>query len=189
MASNFKKELSNKVHQCQIEVVFADRSMGCMLTQELWSGSWMHGTDLILEISESRKYPPRRLGSGKWSDDYRKGEVNCGLLFHGFLRPRSDNAHQLGGSPFRNGRSNNTNSTNGIEVAVKWVHGPQAVQSLRSETVMYEGPLRKLQGFFVPTMYGMFSGREDGTEVGCMVMEWCPGNDSATRGRPSPEKL
>ncbi|KAI0375432.1 hypothetical protein BV20DRAFT_933752 [Pilatotrama ljubarskyi] len=65
----------------------------------------------------------------------------------------------------------------------------RAISALRWEASMYAGPLKDLQGKVVPFFYGFFTGRVDGREVGCIVLEWCPVNEWVTFGKPTPEEL
>ncbi|KAI0718850.1 hypothetical protein C8T65DRAFT_556750, partial [Cerioporus squamosus] len=60
---------------------------------------------------------------------------------------------------------------------------------LRREAKMYDNVLFDLQGSAVPTFYGLFVGMQDGVQVGCMVLEWCPGNDPVTEGKPTEDVL
>ncbi|TBU34481.1 hypothetical protein BD311DRAFT_649746 [Dichomitus squalens] len=77
-----------------------------------------------------------------------------------------------------------------VEVAVKWVRGQRAIDSLRREALMYDGPLADLQGTVVPIFGGFFTGTvQEGYHVGCLILEWCPQNDHTTFGKPTEEEL
>ncbi|KAI0756576.1 hypothetical protein C8Q80DRAFT_1116034 [Daedaleopsis nitida] len=132
-----------------------------------------HETNLIVIISDKS---PRRLGGHGWKVDPVTGEVNRGWLHHGKMI-----AYPKGG--------NTSYHVPEMEVAVKWVRGQRAIESLRKETRMYEDVLRPLQGVVVPVFYGLFTGKtQDGMDVACMLMEWCPGNDPAA-GKPGADIL
>ncbi|TFK81651.1 hypothetical protein K466DRAFT_501781 [Polyporus arcularius HHB13444] len=75
------------------------------------------------------------------------------------------------------------------QVAAKWVRGTQAIESLRQEATMYDNDLRPLQGSSVPTFFGMFTGVHDGVDLGCLVLEWCPGNGPVADGKPTDDVL
>lgn len=137
------------------------------------SNKSMHENNLFVAISDRA---PRRLVGDGWKADPVSGEVNGGWLYHGVLKgyPRSRNF---------------PHSLSDMQVAVKWVRGQRAIESLRREARMYDDVLRPLQGTVVPTFYGFFAGRKDGIDVGCMLLEWCPGNDPATSGKPTEEVM
>ncbi|KAI1793975.1 hypothetical protein LXA43DRAFT_875043, partial [Ganoderma leucocontextum] len=55
---------------------------------------------------------------------------------------------------------------------------------LRKEAEIYDGPLFHLQREEVPIFGGLFTETtQDGYDVGCLILEWCPGNDHTTRLR------
>lgn len=62
------------------------------------------------------------------------------------------------------------------DVAVKWARDQDTVNELRYEAELYTTNLRPLQGTVVPRFYGFFSAKVDGSEVGCIILEWCENN-------------
>ena len=77
-----------------------------------------------------------------------------------------------------------------VDVAVKWVRGKRAIASLHREAEMYDGPLYSLQGQVVPIFAGIFTATtRDGFDIGCLILEWCPGNDHTTFGKPTEDEL
>ncbi len=133
----------------------------------------VHDNDLYVVVFDDT---PRRLVGDGWSQDPMTGEINSGWLYRGVMKsyPKSPSMAQAAYE---------------TQVAVKWVRGQSAVESLRKEARMYEGILKPLQGAVVPTFYGLFVGKKDGVYIGCMLLEWCPGNDPATDGKPSEDTL
>ncbi|KAH9897974.1 hypothetical protein C8Q73DRAFT_640768 [Cubamyces lactineus] len=69
------------------------------------------------------------------------------------------------------------------------MRGERMIDQLRHEAEMYMGPLRGLQGQVVPVFYGFFTGTIEGVHIGCIVMEWCPGNEWVTFGKPNQKEL
>ena len=55
---------------------------------------------------------------------------------------------------------------------------------------MYDGPLIPLQGQVVPIFGGLFTvTTQDGFDIGCSILEWCPDNDHTTFEKPTEEEL
>ncbi len=134
----------------------------------------LHDQNLILTISNRT---PRRLGGDRWHDDHLVGEVNRGWLYHGVLKT------------YPMIRGTGCAIPSDTQVAAKWVRGTQAIESLRQEATMYDNDLRPLQGSSVPTFFGMFTGVHNGVDLGCLVLEWCPGNDPVADGKPTDDVL
>ena len=154
--------------------------------------------NLILTISDRA---PRRLGGDGWSNDQQAGDINRGWLYHGILKtyPRLGHARARDHADEWSVSSPSTPSSASFnvgsvplpetEVAVKWVRGTRAIESLRREARMYDRVLGPVQGSAVPIFYGLFVNRQDGVDVGCLLLEWCPGNDPVAVGKPTEDVL
>lgn len=60
-------------------------------------------------------------------------------------------------------------------VILKTAEGADQVQHLTREAEMYKGPLRHLQGKVVPKCFGYYTGKRNGVDLGCLVLEYCSG--------------
>ncbi|RPD65000.1 hypothetical protein L226DRAFT_607270 [Lentinus tigrinus ALCF2SS1-7] len=155
----------------------------------------LHEDNLILKISDR---VPHRLGGDGWRSDQLTGDINRGWLYHGVLKTYPKAAHSLARDSGRSMSSPSSGSSRGgfatppqaeLQVAVKWVRGMRAIESLRREARMYDSVLWPLQGSAVPNFYGLFVGMENDVEVGCLLLEWCPGNDPVAAGKPTADVL
>ena len=134
---------------------------------------WKHESDLIVEILDEQ--PLRGLGGDKWTDDQGVGDINRGRLYHAVMTYYPVPGLQV---------------PDPVDVAVKWVRGKRAIMSLRREAEMYDGPLIPLQGQVVPIFGGLFTvTTQDGCDIGCSILEWCPDNDHTTFEKPTEEEL
>ncbi|CAL1694053.1 unnamed protein product [Somion occarium] len=60
-------------------------------------------------------------------------------------------------------------------VATKWARGFAGIRNLQHELDIYQDHLRDLQGVCVPRCFGLYTGKAEGNDVGCLVLEWCAG--------------
>lgn len=65
-------------------------------------------------------------------------------------------------------------------VITKMARGSEEVYALNREVEFYTKYLRPLQGKIVPRFLGFFKGRDDGVELGCMILEYCFQYSAAT---------
>ncbi|KAI0639833.1 hypothetical protein C8Q77DRAFT_1152776 [Trametes polyzona] len=132
--------------------------------------------NLVANVNVSQQPPcgSWSLGKDDWQDGHLIRKEDSGRLYHALL------THY----PFPGEAAPRP-----VHAAVKWMRGERAIEALRWEAKMYTGPLRRLQGKVVPVFYGFFSGRVENIEIGCIVLEWCPGNDWMTFGKPNDDEL
>ncbi|KAF8079023.1 hypothetical protein FPV67DRAFT_1467232 [Lyophyllum atratum] len=66
--------------------------------------------------------------------------------------------------------------TQPTQVAIaKMARGAKEMHALNMEADFYAKELLHLQGEYVPRCYGFFRGKEDGVDVGCLLLEYCAG--------------
>ncbi|KAF9469671.1 hypothetical protein BDZ94DRAFT_1180988, partial [Collybia nuda] len=65
-------------------------------------------------------------------------------------------------------------------VILKTAEGTDRVHHLTREAEMYKGPLKNLQGKVVPKCFGFYTGKRNGVDLGCLVLEYCSGPNPVT---------
>jgi hypothetical protein len=60
-------------------------------------------------------------------------------------------------------------------IIVKAALGPDEMILLNREAEFYSNELRHLQGTVVPKCFGLFRGKVDGVDFGCLLLEYCSG--------------